>query len=186
MSTSKPRVRIDVPLWIATRPESGEEWIVRDDTYFNEVRAVTLQDMERGLKSRKSAGDTDENQAIFRKSYIESLDEKVAEAKAVHAAAKKFAVRRDFVLLRPTYRQFLEAKGKANIQDEYSGDARFDPDVFTQEILYSSVEGYEGNDFLDDPDISPQVASELARILQRAVSQQDTRLPFLSSPSETH
>ena len=185
MAEDKQRVRIDVSVFIAKRPETGEEWIIRDDKYFDEQKRVAVADMEVALLARKSAGESEEYQAKWRERWMGSTNAQFAQAEALHKSAREHSERKDFTLLRPTYGQFLSAKGTANVLNEETGESYFDNNIFTKELLRDSIDGYKGNAFLDDPQVSPQVAQELARVLTRSVSQEDKRLPFLSSPLET-
>ena len=179
------RVRIPAPILTIAREDTGEEWVVREDAYFDELLAVSLYEMEKNLKARKQAGETDEAQTVFRETYTSRVTAQMDAERGLHAEARKRATRRDFVLLRPTYGIFLAAKGKASIQDLDTGDVRFNNDLFTREILFGSVEGYENDGLMDDPLVSPQVAGELARRMMRSITQEDRRLPFISSPSKT-
>ena len=181
-SNETRRVQIPVTLLVLTRPETGEEWIVREDAYYDEAQATFEASLDVLCEQMAASGDSEDQIAAYRKSRASNFAVRLAAERKVHAAARGSAERRSYTLLRPEFGMYKQAESNATALIETgprAGEARFNRGQFISILLPDAVKGLSSAEV---DQLSPAVGEELGRRLYQAVSQDDSRLPFTFSP----
>lgn len=181
-SNETRRVQVPVVLLVVTRAETGEEWVTRDDAFFDEEQGTFDRSLDVIAEQMTAGGEPEERIAAFRKAREANFSARMTSARRTHAEARTKAERRSFTLLRPEFGAYKQAESQSTTiieNGDRAGEPRFSRSQFIGLLLPDAIKGMSSAEV---DQLSPAVGEELGRRLYQAVSQDDSRLPFTSSP----
>lgn len=171
------RKLLPVTLHIAVDPETGETWVVRPDTYWDDELRMGWHDLEDTLATERAKGATEEIIHAGRIQTRERMTQITDQWRARHAQARQTAQVHQFALRKPNYGDVMTARGAATTS---SG---FDTDVYGLELLRGSLCAADGSDAPSIHSLDPVIAQELTARLLAMVHPSPRRLILFARPS---
>lgn len=178
------KLKFHVPLKIAFNPETGEQFILPTDKELDELRKLSLDDMEQSIAATPmpEGEDAAPKQAAaikqFRAETLAGIEAQQARIRANRTEAEGSATDFEYDIAIPTADEHAQALAKAKPYNEETGEQRpFDQAIYIMEILPQCVLGMEPKEVRA---LSPVIFNDLARRLVRAVAPQDGRLAFIA------
>lgn len=159
--------RIEVRLEVLEDSDTGELLILPTERDLAESEAA-MAEAEQAAEGLPAARRKAQMQAVAQ------MRAALERARRMRAALQNVARTERYTLRCPTYGQYSEAEGEAS-EVTPDGEVRIDERRLLHALLPSCVEGLSRQEVLDLP---PQVVLVLWKALRRAVTPDESRLPF--------
>lgn len=186
MSIPVRRTTFPVSLFLATNPDTGEEFLVRTAAEIGDEARLALADYRTQLSGRVAAGELKQEGADkLLAQFVAHQGAYIARATSDMDEARTRAERFDFVLQKPFYGELESIRSEATAYDFAAGGERWDERKYRHLLLAQDGVKYDGK-VLTPQEIDalpPAIADELGFRLARAIQPDQKRLLFTSPPA---